>query len=67
MYDYIYTLFHEFFSTFLSNNISFPERRNKRKSVSTFRETDVIRKKCRNFFVEQGIGIVCMSGLTIHT
>ena len=28
-----YTLFHEKNSTFFSNNISFPERRNKRKSV----------------------------------
>ena len=28
-----YNLFHEFFSKFFSNNISFPEPRNKRKSV----------------------------------
>ena len=32
-YMYIYTLFHEFFSTFFGNKISLPERRNKRKSV----------------------------------
>ena len=31
--NYFYTLFHEKCSTFFSNNISFPERRNKRKSV----------------------------------
>ena len=29
----IYTLFHEFVSTFFSNIIGLPERRNKRKSV----------------------------------
>ena len=29
----LYTLFHEFFSTFVLNKISLPERRNKRKSV----------------------------------
>ena len=28
-----YTLFHELFSTFVSNIIGLPERRNKRKSV----------------------------------
>ena len=30
---FIYTLFHEFVSTFFWNKISLPERRNKRKSV----------------------------------
>ena len=31
--SYTLGLFHEMFSTFFSNNISFPERRHKRKSV----------------------------------
>ena len=30
---HVYTLFHEMFSTFFSNIIGLPERRNKRKSV----------------------------------
>ena len=55
-----YTLFHENVSTFFSNIIGLPECRNKRKTgtfpfVSTFRETDVIRKKRQNNLVEQGI------------
>ena len=40
--DFIYTLFHDFISTFFSNIIGLPERRNKRKSVLEITKSTIL-------------------------